>query len=331
MIVSFFFTFLCFDGEKLYQKNICDILDEEKFCTINDLEKMGYEIVKSGDKYLSFKINNTYLSANPNLTMTNKAHILAWEMFRIVSPGEFKKVIKLPESMVISKEIHQTNSSDIIHDTFLQNIESMKMLSPDYKYNYYSPKDRIDFIYGNFGWDVLNLYLRINNRYGAAKADLFRYLCIYKNGGVYLDMKSGTETPFSDIIKQDDKILLSHWDSIKSKKFHGWGRGIEISHIPNGEFMQWFVIANAGNKILQKVINQVMANIYLYDENIHGTGRYATFFVTGPYAYTRAISCNLTLENHRIIDAENLGLIYNNVENYKRITDYRTLNTPLVL
>ena len=47
-----------------------------------------------------------------------------------------------------------------------------------------------DYIKKNFSHRIYNAYNSINKDYGPARADFFRYLVIYKEGGIYLDIDS---------------------------------------------------------------------------------------------------------------------------------------------
>ena len=50
---------------------------------------------------------------------------------------------------------------------------------------------------------LLNGYLNLNHN--TPKSDFFRYLLMYKVGGVYLDIKSFAETPLKNIISYTNK------------------------------------------------------------------------------------------------------------------------------
>ncbi|RYF20514.1 MAG: hypothetical protein EOO77_07875 [Oxalobacteraceae bacterium] len=65
------------------------------------------------------------------------------------------------------------------------------------------------FIDDEYGADILANFDCIRREYGAARADLFRYLLIYKRGGVYLDIKSGFERSLDEVLQPDDQMLLS--------------------------------------------------------------------------------------------------------------------------
>ena len=114
----------------------------------------------------------------------------------------------------IPKIIHQTFNSefDKLNIYFKKCIHNVKIINPEYQYIYYDDNDIIHFIKKYYDQYILDLYLSINEQYGAAKSDFFRYLLMYKIGGVYLDIKSAANIPFNEIIKEDDEYLLSSWN-----------------------------------------------------------------------------------------------------------------------
>src|SRR5438067_2696757 len=87
----------------------------------------------------------------------------------------------------IPKVIHQTFPTKDLPPRIQANVELIRSQNPDYEWNFYDDKKIVDFISSRYDQRILDLYLKINPNYGAARADLFRYLCIYQLGGVYLD------------------------------------------------------------------------------------------------------------------------------------------------
>jgi mannosyltransferase OCH1-like enzyme len=69
------------------------------------------------------------------------------------------------------------------------------------------------------------IYQLINPEYPAAQADFFRYVYIYQNGGLYLDIKSGFDAcPFEkaqELNLANKGLLVSHWDKTLHKS---WGK-----------------------------------------------------------------------------------------------------------
>jgi len=112
----------------------------------------------------------------------------------------------------ISKLIHQTvTQKDQLTAEILSNIQYIKKLNPGWEHRLYDEKERTNYIRKNFSAEIYKWYTKISEQYGPAKADLFRYLVIYKEGGVYLDIKSSMLKPLDEIILESDSCLLSYW------------------------------------------------------------------------------------------------------------------------
>lgn len=112
----------------------------------------------------------------------------------------------------IPKFIHQTFSTrDSLPRQLEENINYLQGLNPDWVHEFYDDDRCEKFITDNYPQEYLNRYQRISHRYGAARADYFRYLLMYKRGGVYLDIKSTVIFPLSDVIPKNTSYLLSRW------------------------------------------------------------------------------------------------------------------------
>ena len=91
-------------------------------------------------------------------------------------------------------------------------------------------------------------------------ADLFRYLVVYNEGGIYLDIKSTASKPLNEIIKEDDAYLISQWRNQLGYKFQGWGLHDELKNIAGGELQNWFIAAEKNHPFLLNAINQTIFN-----------------------------------------------------------------------
>ena len=67
----------------------------------------------------------------------------------------------------------------------------------DYKVNYYSDEDCINFLKEYFPPEIHKIFIRLKT--GAHKADLFRYCVLYIKGGVYIDIKIEPKVEFNKI------------------------------------------------------------------------------------------------------------------------------------
>lgn len=224
------------------------------------------------------------------------------------------------------------NDPTTLDPAFVTNIAQVTALNPGWTVHVWDEASRFQFISDHYGWDVLKIYLMIGGEYGAAKADFFRYLLIYRLGGVYLDLKSSMSRPLEAILRPDDQYLISQWNMSGSNRYAGWGYGTSIAHVAGGEYQQWFLIARPGHPYLRRVIQLVMTKILTYRPDVHGAGAVTTFNITGPHAYTKAIHAVRADFAHRVFDSEKDGLVYATVENHRERSGstYREARTPLV-
>ena len=203
--------------------------------------------------------------------------------------------------MAIPKIIHQTYASGInLPDGLRSNMEFLRNTNPGWRHVFYDDDAIVAFINAHYSAEVLATYLRINPVYGAARADLFRYLLMFRVGGVYFDIKSHASQPLDHIMNASDKYVLAHWPNQTGEDFDGWGIHTELVGYPRGEFQNWHICAEPGHPFLRNVLAHVMSNIRNYDVDTHGVGQMGVLRTTGPIAYTQAIGPLLPSVPHRL-------------------------------
>jgi mannosyltransferase OCH1-like enzyme len=232
---------------------------------------------------------------------------------------------QVDEGSVIPHIIHQTFMSKNLPKELQENVENIKRLNPGWTYILYDDNDIETFILENYGPVILSYFERINPRYGAARADLFRYLLMYKCGGLYLDVKSTCISNMDEVLKSNDKYILSNWRNKAGEIHAGYGISSEVTHIEGGEYQQWHIIAAPGHPFLKAVIETVLSNIDKYRPWLHGTGGIGVLRLTGPLAYTLAINPILELAAHRMVKDETaVGLQYSVYTNTHHRSVYKT-------
>lgn len=255
----------------------------------------------------------------------------------MVSVQQRRSLEMISPQDAIPRIIHQTYPTKSLPAELRRNVERIKALNPTYEHRLYDDADIECFIMDQYGREMLAAYHQINPDYGAARADLFRYLLIYAVGGVYLDIKSTTTQPLAETLRADDVYVLSQWDNGPGRPFEKVGTNAECRHIPGGEFQQWYVIAAPGHPFLRAVIEKVLDNIKRYRPWRHGHARIGTLRLTGPRAYSNAIAPLLAHHPHRrTMYEDGLGLAYTS---YSQTTahrsvyakHYHTNRTPIVI
>ena len=220
---------------------------------------------------------------------------------------------KLPpfeQGLCVPKLIHQTFQTKNLPPDFEHNVENLIALNPGWVHKIYDDADIVRFIDEHYDITIKNYYFKINPRYGAARADFFRYLLLYKFGGVYLDIKSTISKPLDSILKPGDQYLLTQWENKAGDNREGWGKSTYLGDIPGGEFQQWHIVAAAGHPFLKSVIERILNNIDHYNPWIHGTGGNGVLRLTGPIAYTLAIFPLMPYYSHRLTTDREIGFEY---------------------
>lgn len=233
--------------------------------------------------------------------------------------------------------IHPSTPGKSPPPEILANIDHLKRQNPGYTHHLYEDAEIANFIRDEYGAAMLAAYDRISPHYPAAKADFFRYLLLYRRGGIYLDMKSTTTRPLADVLRPDDRFVLAHWPNRPGEPYEGWGTGDTVfPGLPEGEFQQWHVIAAPGHPFLAAVIEAVQDHIRRYTPWRYGVGPAGTLHTTGPVCYTRAIQPILDQHPHRIVRThDEIGLrysIYDQLAQHRALapTHYRLQNRPVV-
>ena len=142
----------------------------------------------------------------------------------------------------------------------------------------------------------------------------------------------------SEVILPHDTYLLSHWHG---QRFADLGMGVHRSlrAIEGTEYQQWQIVSAPGHPFLERVIENVLRNLRIYNPGIHGVGKNGVLAVTGPIAYTLAIHPLLSSCPHRFVDsAQDLGFEYNvfitgrnsSAHHFLFPTHYAALNRPIV-
>ncbi|WP_442589792.1 glycosyltransferase family 32 protein [Pedobacter sp. AW31-3R] len=184
--------------------------------------------------------------------------------------------------MSIPKIIHQTFKTSGLPLITRWHISKFRKRNPEYAYEFYDDERIEQFIADEYNEEILQLYRKIN--IGAAKADFFRYLILFKKGGIYLDIDSSISGKLKDFIQPNDSAIIS-------------------SEKNPGVFVQWALIFEANHPFLNRTIELVCENIRknTYPHDVHQ--------MTGPSVYTKAIQeC---LKKSPDIPYRILGIDYN--------------------
>ena len=238
--------------------------------------------------------------------------------------------------MSIPKIIHQIylQGESNIPENIKQSIAQLRQKNAGWEYRFYDEPMILNYILNHYGQETLDTYLSIQPEYAAARSDLFRYLVMYKEGGVYLDLKSSCSKPFDLILNDDDEFIICSWENEKGQKYQGYGINKHLKYLKHGEYQQWNIICKANSPFLKAVIEEVTYRIKNYTPMKYHVGRKGVLNTTGPVPYSLAIE-NLIQNNQFKYRyerfAEKFGLIYVNTDtSVINKNHYRLQITPVI-
>lgn len=241
------------------------------------------------------------------------------------------------EGQKISKKIHQIiwNPEDLkAKPEIRENIERLKALNPGWTYKLWTEADIRPFLLEHYGAEVCEAFERVELSYASPRSDLFRYLVLYIEGGVYLDIKSTITQPIEHHLQPLDRLLVAYWDQLPD----GQGKERISPDEPCGNLMSWGLLSAPRHPIVRHIIVQMLTNIEVYNPWTIGVGVPGAFALAGPGLLTQVVTEERAKypEWIRFIfliqEWGGVFTIYKDVAVHQRgfSSNYRMLRTPLV-
>lgn len=264
------------------------------------------------------------------------------ENFKILKniPIEKLDMYTPPQQLIVPKTIHRLWCGSMTEECGgrqppSNSLQTTALNAPGWTQKIWSDADNEAFLKQYFGPNhkITKAYYLINPVYGAARADLMRYLIIYVFGGLYLDMKSCVTGPIPDM-PADKDIIVSKWADSGYRTGH--------AHLfTDGEFQNWYVYARAGSPVLKHIIERVVSNVFLMHEN-PTRGRVLNYITdvsapaqlvlvtTGPIAFSMGIE-HVNDSSILLLDSMNDAVKYDCENAPKNRKHYSQQTEPLVL
>jgi GR25 family glycosyltransferase involved in LPS biosynthesis len=119
-----------------------------------------------------------------------------------------------------------------------------------------------NYVNENFPGEISTCFNRLNII--VPKIDFWRYLILYKTGGIYLDVDSNINLPLDNLIRPEDQAIITAENNYNT-------------------YVQWALIFEKEHPILERTIEFICQNIKnnSYPNNV--------FETTGPQVYSKAI------------------------------------------
>ena len=108
---------------------------------------------------------------------------------------------------MIEKQIFQSWHTKNVDPIIVQKTKRFLDLNPNYKYTLFTDEEMDTYVNDNFPGEIADCYNRI--QIIVAKVDFWRYLILYKEGGIYLDMDSNIDKSLDLLINEDDDAIIT--------------------------------------------------------------------------------------------------------------------------
>lgn len=191
---------------------------------------------------------------------------------------------------MIPKIIWQTYKDPYqsLPDYMKEAINTWKDKNPEYEWKYMDDDQAADFVLKEFGQEWYDIF--INAPVGVMRGDIWRYMIIYKYGGVYADLDTECWQPISSWMLEDADMIVCPETS--------------------NHFCQWTFAATPEHPIIKSVLDHIKEAFvnpdYKKPHFVHN--------MTGPAVWTRGILNKLNVSVRNLIDDH---LLINSCENAK--------------
>jgi mannosyltransferase OCH1-like enzyme len=191
---------------------------------------------------------------------------------------------------MIPKIIWQTykDSFDQLQPYMVDAINTWKNLNPDFEYRYMDDIQAAEFILNEYGQEWHNIF--VNLPVGVMRGDLWRYMIIYKYGGVYADLDTECLNPINTWLNEDYDMIVCPETDI--------------------HYCQWTFAASAGHPVLKSVLDIIKERL-LNPE--YGSPHFVHTH-TGPDIWTKGINKALDFKIDNLISDY---LLLNSCDNAK--------------
>ena len=182
---------------------------------------------------------------------------------------------------MIPKIIWQTYKDpiDTLAPYMTESIQTWKDMNPEYEHRYMDDKQAEEFVLNEYGKHWHEIF--VNCPVGVMRGDLWRYLVIYKYGGVYTDLDTHCWKPISTWIKEDKDMIICPENNV--------------------HFCQWTFAAAPEHPIIKSVLDRILEAF----KNPDYTEPHFVHKLTGPYIWTDGILSALNIN-------DKIDLIYGN-------------------
>jgi mannosyltransferase OCH1-like enzyme len=194
---------------------------------------------------------------------------------------------------MIPKIIWQTYKDpfDQLQTYMVEALNTWKNLNPEFEYKYMDDFEAAQFVLNEYGQEWYDIFVSLP--VGVMRGDLWRYMVIYKYGGIYADLDTECLSPINVWLNEDYDMIVCPETDI--------------------HFCQWTFAASAGNPILKSVLETIKERLL---DPEYGSPHFVHTH-TGPTIWTEGINKALDIKVNNLITDYLLLNSSNNAKLYK--------------
>lgn len=131
------------------------------------------------------------------------------KVVRSLTPARKKPLAEYKIPLII----HQSHKSYKLPARLADNIQKWSEMNPEFEHRYYDDEAMLDYIQQRGDERFQRAFHKLADvwphAYGAFQADLFRYLLLKNEGGVWVDADGEALKPLTSILRPDDQYLTT--------------------------------------------------------------------------------------------------------------------------
>ena len=201
----------------------------------------------------------------------------------------------------IPNRVFQTWKSPMLPALHAWGTRRFRQMNPEYSFCFYDDLKMAQYMESRFaGHPILAVFRRI--RVPAARADVWRYCVLYREGGVYCDIDSAISIPLRELLDGSSTEMISFESNRLVDLFDIDNFADPAVFLPappesirsNLEFpeniiLNWLLCFEKGNPILAEVIDLIVRHFPFFENRRFEDMLRAVIHCTGPIALTQAV------------------------------------------
>jgi hypothetical protein len=201
----------------------------------------------------------------------------------------------------IPNRVYQTWKRPVLPFLLALEVKRFRKMNSDYSFFFFDDRRMAEYMDAHYAaHPILKVFQNV--RIPVVRADIWRYCILYREGGVYCDIKSAVKVPLSELLHDDFSELIS-FEGLKWKDLlhldQYADRGVFLPappdsvrgnlEYPDNTIINWLLCFEKGSPILEEVINLIVRHAPFFKEKQFENVSMAGNHFTGIIAFTQAV------------------------------------------